>query len=121
MNAIGSKGGKRRRRIGERLPESDEGIIEALRGLDVELVKATAEELLAGANQTAKVAIIRLLADLQPFSRRECPVCKEREESAKNGPDIEAKLLALLARFDDPARRPSASRSGAPCCTRNWR
>src|SRR5262245_57293796 len=74
MAELGRKGGKARRMgIGETLPEAErEGLIEALRGLNVELVKATAEELLAGANQTAKVAIIRLLADLQPFSRGEC-------------------------------------------------
>jgi transcriptional regulator NrdR family protein len=48
--------------------------------------------------QTAKVAIIRLLADLQPFSRDgECPVCKERETNAEQ---VEAKLLDLLSRQD---------------------
>jgi hypothetical protein len=98
MKAIGRKGGKGRRRIGERVPELDEGLIEALRGLNVELVKATAEELLGGANQTAKVAIIRLLADLQPFSRGECEVCKAQEQDA---PDIEAKLISLLGRKHD--------------------
>jgi hypothetical protein len=104
MAELGRKGGKGRRRgIGERLPESDrEGLVEALRGLDPEKVKATAEELLAGANQTATVAIIRLLADLQPFSREGgCPVCAERETAA---PDVEAKLLDLLAR-SEPERK----------------
>jgi hypothetical protein len=42
------------------------------------------------------VAAVKLLADLEPF-RDGCPVCPEREA---NAPDLEKRLLELLARHD---------------------
>jgi hypothetical protein len=112
MRAIGSKGGKGRRRgIGERLPESDEGLVE-VRGLDVKLVKATAEELLAGANQTAKVAIIRLLADLAPFARDGCSVCAARK--------VEAPVVEASSSTCSHAPSPSGRRRSEPSCARSW-
>jgi hypothetical protein len=96
MRAIGSKGGKGRRRgIGERLPETErESLREALRGLDPETVKAAVEQALTGGNESARVGAVRLLADLEPFSRG-CPECEARKAEA---PDIEAKLIDLLGR-----------------------
>jgi hypothetical protein len=103
MRAIGSKGGKGRRLgIGERLPEGQrEGLVEALRTLDHDLVKGAIERALAGNNEAARVSAVKLLADLQPFTRGGCPVCAEREKAA---PDVEAKLLDLLAR-SEPERK----------------
>jgi hypothetical protein len=98
MRALGSKGGKGRRRgVGERLPASErESLREALRGLDPEKVKAAVEQSLAGGNESARVSAVRLLADLEPF-RDGCPACAERErEASAVAEQAELKLGGLV-------------------------
>ena len=61
-------------------------------------VVRTANEILAGENQTARGDMIRFLADLELYRHDGgCPVCRER---AENPVDVEAKLSSLLARSD---------------------
>jgi hypothetical protein len=100
MKALGSKGGRGRRRgIGERLPTSErESLREALRGLDHEKTVAAIEQSLSGGNEAARVAAVKLLADLEPFRRDgECPTCAEREREAPNvAEQAELKLGGLV-------------------------
>jgi len=96
MRELGRVGGKARRRgLGERPPESERvSLVEALRNrLDVELVVGAVEQSLKGGNESARVAAVKFLADLEIY---------RREDEHENAPDvdIEAKLLALLARGD---------------------
>jgi hypothetical protein len=64
---LGRKSGESRRRPNAgRVPAS---LREELRTLDPAVVKVAVEEALAGSNQSAKIAAVKLLADVDAFSR----------------------------------------------------
>jgi hypothetical protein len=72
MRALGSRGGRSRRKgVAEQLPEAERASLrERLRrGLDPDLVVQTANEILAGENQTARGNMIRFLADLELYRK----------------------------------------------------
>lgn len=72
MRELGHRGGKARRKgIGEQLPEAERASLreQLRRALDPELVVRTANEILAGENQTARGNMIRFLADLELYRK----------------------------------------------------
>jgi hypothetical protein len=62
-------------------------------GLDPASATEAAQQALSRANQSAKVAAVKLLADLELCRQDGCPVCEARKVEA---PDVQAKLLALI-------------------------
>src|SRR5262245_51896143 len=74
MRELGRAAGRARRRgISERLPDSERvSLVEAIRdGLDHDLVLAALRQALAGGNESARVAAVRLLADLSPYRKND--------------------------------------------------
>jgi hypothetical protein len=95
MRELGHRGGKARRKgVADQLPTS---LREELRKLDPAVVRGAIEQALAGNNESARVSAVKLLADVDAFSREGgCPVCAEREAE---GPAEALKLLALLEKY----------------------
>lgn len=70
MKALGRAGGKARHRPGKQLPADQRDTVRAeLRKIDPATVRAGVEEALASGNVTAKVQAVRLLSDLEVYSR----------------------------------------------------
>ena len=86
MKAIGRKGGKSRRQgVAEQLPEGErESLSEALRrGLDHEDIVAAVKQSLAGGSESARVAAVRFLSDLETYRKGDdCPRCAARSKAA---------------------------------------
>jgi hypothetical protein len=80
MRELGRRGGKSRRKgVAEQLPEAErQSLREFLReGLDHETIKAAIERSLAGGNESARVACVKFLSDLELYRKDgdECPRC----------------------------------------------
>ena len=72
------------------------GLREYLRAeVHPERVWAALEAAMLGSNESARVAASKVLLDALAEPARGCPVCEAREQEA---PDIEKRLLELLAR-----------------------
>jgi hypothetical protein len=57
-----------------------------LQKLDPAIVRGAIERALAGDNESARVAAVKLLADVDAFRKDgQCPVCAEREADAQTG------------------------------------
>lgn len=99
---LGRKSGEARRRPNpDRVPAS---LRQELQTLDPAVVKGAIEKALAGSNESARVAAVRLLADVDAFSRDgQCPRCVERDAEAAGARE---KLAALLLARADPASSP---------------
>jgi hypothetical protein len=107
MRALGHRGGKARRKgVAEQLPDAERASLreQLRRGLDPELVVRTANEILAGENQTARGNMIRFLADLELYRKDgdECPRCAAMRA---NGPANRAKVDEMIARYVEFAVR----------------
>jgi hypothetical protein len=101
MRELGHRGGKARRKgLGEHLAEGERASLreQLRRGLDPELVVRTANEILAGENQTARGNMIRFLADLELYRKDgdECPRCAAVNAE---GPAAEQKVNEMIARM----------------------
>ena len=99
MRALGRQGGRARRKgVAEELPDAErQSLREQLRrGLDPELVVRTANEILAGENQTARGNMIRFLADLELY-RKDGDEEDRARERAKAGFEARERLARLLA------------------------
>jgi hypothetical protein len=73
MRELGRRGGKSKGRVKpEHVPQS---LREELQTLDSAIAKAAIEEALVGSNQSAKVAAVKLFADLDVYGGKDCPVC----------------------------------------------
>jgi hypothetical protein len=102
MRALGRKSGEARRKPNpERVPAS---LREELRTLDPAVVKAAIEETLSSANQSAKVAAVKLLADVDAFKQSgdECPRCAAWKAEA---PGAAAKVDRMISRLVESAMR----------------
>jgi hypothetical protein len=120
MRLLGSKGGRARRKgAAEQLPAGErESLRQYLRdGLDREMIRAAIERSLAGDNESARVACVKFLSDLELYRRDgdECPRCSGRdldEEDAHAGAKlmklIEGQRRAMVAAFAEngPSGRP---------------
>jgi len=92
---LGRLSGKRRREPNpKRVPES---LRDELRNLDPKVVRAAIEETLAGDNQSAKVSAVKLLADVDAFSRDGGKEDRARER-AKAGAEAREHLARELAK-----------------------
>ena len=107
MRELGSRGGRSRRRgVAEQLPEAERASLreQLRRGLDPDLVVRTANEILAGENQTARGNMIRFLADLELYRKDgdECPRCAAWK---LEGPAASARVNEMIARLVEHAVR----------------
>ena len=108
MRELGRKGGKSRRKgVAEQLPEQQRQSLrdQLRRGLDPELVVRTANEILAGANETARANMIRFLSDLELYKvdgADACPRCAKFTEAQSAG--ARAKVNELIARLGQRSR-----------------
>jgi hypothetical protein len=107
MRELGHRGGKARRKgVAEQLPEAERTSLreQLRRGLDPELVVCTANEILAGENQTARGNMIRFLADLELYRRDgvECPRCAA---ARAEGPAAREEVYRMIARLVEHAVR----------------
>lgn len=105
MRELGRKGGRGRRDRAKQLPAGErESLREALRdGLDHQLVVAAVKQSLAGGNESARVAAVKFLADLE-LCRKD-----EKDEPAHQAEIAVAsrKLDALIERYVYDAVRES--------------
>jgi hypothetical protein len=135
MREPGHRGGKSRRKgVAEQLPTKErESPRQHLRDkLDHATVVEAVERSLAGGNESARVAAVKFLADLELYRRDSegCPVCAEAEAQREASSDKDRELLSKLVLDsvveileDSPhprgltvmaaARSTSASRSGS--------
>jgi hypothetical protein len=107
MRALGRKGGKGRRQgVAEQLPETERlSLREFLRdGLDRETIKAAIERSLAGGNESARVACVKFLSDLELYREdgEECPRCAAVKAE---GPAAREKVNDMIARLVEHAVR----------------
>jgi hypothetical protein len=107
MRALGRKGGKGRRQgVAEQLPETErQSLREFLRdGLDRETIKAAIERSLAGGNESARVACVKFLSDLELYREdgEECPRCAAVKAE---GPAAREKVNDMIARLVEHAVR----------------
>lgn len=98
MAALGRKGGKGRRRgVAEQLPTAErESLREALRaGLEHKDVVDAVRQSLNGGNESARVAAVKFLADLELYRKDgdDCPRCAQVKAEA---PAVRDKLDRLL-------------------------
>jgi hypothetical protein len=101
MRELGRKGGRSRRKgVAEKLPAGGrESLREFLRdGLDRETIKAAIERSLAGGNESARVACVKFLSDLELYKQDgECPRCAEAAAEAEaNGEKHREALIKLV-------------------------
>jgi hypothetical protein len=97
MKALGSLGGKGRKAIDpERVHEGLRAYLK--REVSPAEVWGALQLALRGQNESARVQASRVLLDALAEPARGCPECARLEAEA---PDIEAKLLSLLARYSD--------------------
>jgi hypothetical protein len=98
MRELGRAGGKTRRAgVAEKLPEAERlGLRDVLREqLDHEKVKAAIERSLAGGNESARVAAVKFLADLELYR---ADGEDERERTKAAGAEARGKLADLIRR-----------------------
>ena len=108
MKLIGAKGGRARHAgVAEQLPERERASLrERLRDkLDHETVIAAIERALAGGNESARVAAVKFLADLELYKREDE---KERDQAA----EYAAAAEKFEARVRDRAARLRRSGKG---------
>jgi hypothetical protein len=101
MRALGSRGGRSRRRgVAEQLPEAErESLRQYLRdGLDRDTIKAAIERSLAGDNESARVACVKFLSDLELYRQDggECPRCAEARAEAEANYDKNREAIIKL-------------------------
>jgi hypothetical protein len=99
MRELGHRGGKARRRgVAEQLPAAErESLREKLRDqLDHNLVKTAIERALAGGNESARVAAVKFLADLELYKADGDLDWRER---------MKGELAAAREQFDELVRR----------------
>jgi hypothetical protein len=102
MRALGRKGGRGRRQgVAEQLPETErQSLREFLRdGLDHETIKAAIERSLAGSNESARVACVKFLSDLELYRQNdgdECPRCAAWKAEA---PAARDKVWEMISRY----------------------
>jgi hypothetical protein len=111
MRELGHRGGRSRRKgVAEELPERERrSLREFLRdGLDHETIKAAIERSLAGGNESARVACVKFLSDLELYRKDgdECPRCAAVKAE---GPATRERINEWIAR---PRRACRASRGG---------
>jgi hypothetical protein len=123
MRELGRKGGKARRQgVAEQLPAGErESLRQYLRdGLDHETIKTAIERSLLGDNESARVACVKFLADLELYRKDgdECPRCAAMKAE---GPAARERVNELIARLVESAvrdvfgsHRTVALRDGAP-------
>jgi hypothetical protein len=116
MKELGRKGGKA---SGAAKPEQvPASLREELGNLDPKVVRAAIEETLAGANQSAKVSAVKLLADVDAFRKDEsdsCPRCAKFTEAESKA--ARTKVDELISRKLRPARFWTRSRTGSSSTT----
>jgi hypothetical protein len=107
---LGRLSGKRRREPNpERVPAS---LRAELRKLDPAVVRGAIEQALAGANESARVSAVKLLADVDAFSRDgQCPRCAEADGEAVGARE---RLLAAKRQVRRRRRSSSTKRGPAP-------
>jgi len=96
MRELGRKSGEARRRPDpERVPAS---LREELHQLDPAIVRGAIERALAGNNESARVAAVKLLADVDAFREDDqCRLCAEREAEAEaRGEESREMILRLI-------------------------
>jgi hypothetical protein len=126
MRALGRKSGEARRRPDpERVPAS---LRQELQKLDPAIVRGAIERALAGDNESARVSAVKLLADVDAFSRNGgCPVCAEAAAEAeaharRTGSYSPSSLSALSSRYSRTRRtRKDSPAWRKPCSTRTSR
>jgi hypothetical protein len=101
MRELGRKGGKSRRKgVAEQLPAGErESLRQYLRdGLDHATIKAAIERSLSGDNESARVACVKFLSDLELYRKEgdECPRCAAVKAA---GPESRAKIDEMIARY----------------------
>jgi hypothetical protein len=93
--------------VAEQLPETErQSLREFLReGLDHETIKAAIERSLAGGNESARVACVKFLSDLELYRKTsdECPRCAKFTEA--ESAEARAKVDELIARMVEGAVR----------------
>jgi hypothetical protein len=111
MRELGRKSGEARRRgVARELPqEARQSLRTILREqLEPEKVKAAIEQSLAGGNESARVAAVKFLADLELYRRDgdECPTCAAMKAEA---PQAWAKVERLLEKYIEAIVRQESS------------
>jgi hypothetical protein len=107
MRELGHRGGKALRKgVAEQLPEGErQSLPQFLRdGLDHETIKAAIERSLAGGNESARVACVKFLSDLELYRKDgdECPRCAAVKAE---GPANRQKVNEMIARLVEHAVR----------------
>jgi hypothetical protein len=86
LGPSGHEGARQAEAAREQLPEGERlSLRQFLReGLDHEAIKAAIERSLAGGNESARVACVKFLSDLELYRKDgdECPRCAKRSEAA---------------------------------------
>jgi hypothetical protein len=94
MRELGRLGGQSSGRVKpESVPQS---LREELRTLDPKIVRGAVEQALTGGNEAARVSAVKLLADLDVYGGKECPVCAKT--AAIDMGEVRAKVDRLIAR-----------------------
>jgi hypothetical protein len=101
MRELGHRGGKSRRKgVAEQLPEAErQSLRQHLREkLDHGTVVEAVERSLAGGNESARVAAVKFLADLELYRKDgdECPRCAARKAESKDSRDRINEWIANL-------------------------
>jgi hypothetical protein len=107
MRELGRKGGKSRRKgVAEQLPEGERlSLRQFLRdGLDHETIKAAIERSLSGGNESARVACVKFLSDLELYRRDgdECPRCAAWKAAA---PAARQEVWQMISRYVETSVR----------------
>jgi hypothetical protein len=100
MRELGHRGGKSRRKgVAEQLPESErQSLRESLRdGLDHETIKTAIERSLLGDNESARVACVKFLADLELY-RKDDQDEERKADFARAGAEARQYLAKQLDR-----------------------
>jgi hypothetical protein len=120
MRELGRRGGKGRRQgVAEQLPEGERlSLRQFLRdGLDHETIKAAIERSLAGGNESARVACVKFLSDLELYRQDgdECPRCAAWKAQA---PAAREEVWQMVSRYVEQSVR-SELGVGRPVDERN--
>jgi hypothetical protein len=120
MKELGARGGRARRKgVAEQLPAGErQSLREFLReGLDHETIKAAIERSLAGGIESARVACVELLSDLELYRKDgdECPRCAAWKAEA---PAAREQVWQMISRYVEHSVR-SELGVGRPVDERN--
>ena len=107
MRELGRRGGRGRRQgVAEQLPEGERlSLRQFLRdGLDHETIKAAIERSLAGGNESARVACVKFLSDLELYRQDgdECPRCAAWKAEA---PAAREQVWQMVSRYVEQSVR----------------